>query len=157
MIELLLLIVGWVGGSGLLAAAHLGETGQGAILGGLHDLAFAGPLVVDADEVEDAVNDDAVELVVVVLAELPGIGAHGVEADEEVAAHNIALAIVEGDDVGVVVVPQVLAVDLKNLVIVAEDVGHVAHTLAVGAGHVAHPGRGLAMRDGGHLDIDGVV
>ena len=40
---------------------------------GFHDLALARPLVVDAAEVQYAVDDDAVELVLVGLAKLLGV------------------------------------------------------------------------------------
>ena len=78
---------------------------EGTVLGGFHQLTLTGAFVVEAAEVEDAVDDDAVQFLVVRLAELLGVGAHGVERDDEVAADGVAFAIVEGDDVGVVVVP----------------------------------------------------
>ena len=49
------------------------EHGQCLVFGGLHLFALAGAFVVDAAEVEDAVNDDAVELVGVFLAEELGV------------------------------------------------------------------------------------
>ena len=84
------------------------KEGQGAVFGGFHDFAFAGAFVVDAAEVEDAVNDDAVELLVVGGAETGGVvrgdellavRQYGVEADEHIAAYHIGAAVVEGDDV----------------------------------------------------------
>ena len=42
---------------------------EGAVFGGFHQLALAGAFVVEAAEVEYAVDDDAVELLVVRLAE----------------------------------------------------------------------------------------
>jgi hypothetical protein len=38
------------------------------VLGGLHNLALAGPFVVDAAKVENAMDNDAVELFAVVFA-----------------------------------------------------------------------------------------
>ena len=52
---------------------RLFEHGQCLVFGGLHLFALAGAFVVDAAEVEDAVNDDAVELVGVFLAEELGV------------------------------------------------------------------------------------
>ena len=49
------------------------EHGQCLVFGGLHLFALAGAFVVDAAEMEDAVNDDAVELVGVFLAEELGV------------------------------------------------------------------------------------
>ena len=54
---------------------------------------------------QDAVDDDPVQFPVVIASgELVGVGAHGVQADEEVSAQAVALTIVEGDDVRVVIV-----------------------------------------------------
>ena len=49
-------------------------------------------------------DDDTVELLVIVLMEKGGIGTDGVERDDKVAIDGVALVVVEGDDVGVVVV-----------------------------------------------------
>ena len=107
---------------------------------------------------EDAVDDDAVELFIVGGALLLGIGAHGVEADEEVACDGVFLAgeegivaVVEGDDVGVVVVLQILTVHLKYFFVVAEDVADVPHPLSVGGCHGFNPCTDLAATDGWHL------
>ena len=58
---------------------------------------------------QDAVDDDPVQLPFIRLFELLGISAYGVEADEEVARDSVPFGIVEGDDVGVIVMLQVLA------------------------------------------------
>src|SRR3712207_5978641 len=57
--------------------------GERFVLGGFHQLPFARSLVVDAAKVQDAVDDDAVQLVFVRCAELFGIGAYGVQRSEE--------------------------------------------------------------------------
>lgn len=59
--------------AGRLLSALLFEHGEGLVLGGLHDFAFARPFVVDAAEVQHAVYDDAVQLVHVFLAKLRGV------------------------------------------------------------------------------------
>ena len=59
------------------------------------------------------------------------VASHSVERNEEVSAYRVALAVVECDDVGVVVMLQILAVHLKNLLVVAEYVGNVAYLLAI--------------------------
>ena len=139
-------------------AVTRGKECQGAVFGLLHQFALAGTLVVNAAQVQYAVYDDSVQLASVVAAgKLLGVGAHGVEADEEVAAQAVALAVVEGDDVRVVVVPEVLPVHLEYALVGAEDVGDVAHALAVALCHGFNPFGGLLLPDGGHGDAVGLV
>ncbi len=101
------------------------------VLAGFHNLAFALALVVDAAKVQNTVDDYAVQLLLICRPHHFAVAAHGVERDEKVAADDIILAVVEGDDVGVIVMLQVLAVYLKNLLVVAEYVGNVANLLSV--------------------------
>ena len=96
---------------------------QGTVLGSFHDFSFTRTFVVNAAEVENAVDDDAMQFGIVVSAKKLGVGANGVEADEQVATQFVALAIVEGDDVGIVVVLQVLAVHLQYFLVVTEKIG----------------------------------
>lgn len=124
--------------------------GQGAILGRFHDFAFAGSLVVDAAQVQDAVDNDAVQFAFVRLVELLGVGAHGVQADEQVACDAVSFAIIEGDDIGVVIVLQVLSIHLQDFFIRAEDVGDFAYLLVVGGRYLFHPFGGFSLFDVGH-------
>jgi len=87
------------------------------------------------------------------LLELLGIGTHGIEADEEVATDAVSLGVVEGDDVGVIVMLQVLAVYFQYLLIGAKDIGHFAHLLAVGGGYLFHPFGGFSLLDWRHRDV----
>jgi len=136
-----------------ILSSHL----QCLVLRGFHQFALAGPFVVDAAQVEYAVYDDAVQFVLVVLPELLGIGLDGVKADEEVSADAVALGVVEGDDVGVVVVLQVLAVHLQYALVVAEDVGHFAYALSVLGRYGLDPCVVLAFLDGGESYSVGLV
>lgn len=137
------------------------EEGQGAVFGGFHDFAFAGAFVVDAAEVEDAVNDDAVELLVVGGAEAGGIvrgdellavRQHGVEADEHIAAHHIGAAVVEGDDVRKIVMAKELHVDLKDSLIAAERVAKRSGLAAIRCHHGSNPLRDLLLVNVRHHD-----
>ncbi len=131
--------------------------GEGAVFLGFHDFAFARAFVVDATEVENAVDDDAVELFFVTGANIFGIGAHGVERDEEVAADAVALGVVEGDDVRVVVVLQELAVDFEDFFVVNEDVGDVPAAFVMSSGNGFDPGCCGSCVDVGEGDVDAVV
>lgn len=62
-----------------------------------------------------------------------------VDADVDVARDDVAGGVVEGDDVGVVVVLQILIVDFKNLFVAAEDVVYFADASFVVAGNGFNP------------------
>ena len=94
---------------------------------------------------EDAVDDDTMELLVVGLAKLLGIGAHGVETDDKVAVDAVALVVVEGDDVGVVVVTKIFAVDLEYLLVVNKHISDFSHLPAIFRSHGLYPSRGFAL------------
>ena len=98
----------------------------------LHDFALAGCLVVDATQVKHAMNDYASQLVGQWDSERLGVGGDGVERDDHIAADAARGAVVEGNDVGVVVVAEKLAVDADDVLVVAEDVGQPSRVLAVG-------------------------
>ena len=76
---------------------------ESLVLGSFHDFALSRTLVVYATEMENAMDNNAMKLIVIVLAEEFGIGAHGIERDYHVAAHDIVLVIVEGNDISVIV------------------------------------------------------
>lgn len=141
------------------------EEGQGAVFGGFHDFAFAGAFVVDAAEVEDAVDDDAVKLLVVGGAETGGIvrgdellavRQHGVEADDHVATEDVGMDVVEGDDVRIVVVAKELVVDDKDVLVVAERVAQRAHALAIGGCYGGYPRLHLGLVNVRHSDAVGL-
>ena len=111
----------------IIALSH----GEGLVFFCLHDFALARALVVDATKVQDAVDDDAVQLFVVRTAKLQGIAAHGVEGDDDVAIDGVALIVVEGDDVGEIVVAQILAVDFEYLLVVDKEIAYLSHFSAM--------------------------
>ena len=95
-------------------------------------------------------DDDTVELVVVGLAEEFGIGTYGVEADDDVAIDDVVFIVVEGDDIGIIVVTEVLVVDLEYLLGVNKHISHLAHTTSVAGSYGPDPGIGGALLYGGH-------
>ena len=107
------------------------------VFGRFHLFAFARPFVVDAAQVEHAVHHDPLELLAIGDTIFLCVGAHRVEADEDVAADGVTLAVVEGDDVGVVVVFQELAIDLQYFFIVTKDISQVADLFLLAEGHTA--------------------
>ena len=96
-------------------------------------------------------NDDPVQLLVVAFAVFFGIGAHGIERDHDVAVDRGALIVVEGDDVRVIVVSEILSVAGLYLLVTDEHIAHLAYLPAVLGGHSAYPGRGCPSLDVRHF------
>ena len=80
---------------------------------------------------QDAVDDDAMQLTLIGLIQHLCIRTHSVEADEDITTEAMALAIVESDDVCVVIMLQILQIYLQDALIGAEKVADGAYTLAV--------------------------
>jgi hypothetical protein len=76
--------------------------------------------VVNAAKVEDAMDDDTVQFFGEVGVQQFGVCLDCIKADEEVAGDSVPLSIVEGDDIGVVIVLQVLPVYFQNLFVRTE-------------------------------------
>lgn len=112
---------------------------EGTILVRLHYFTLAGAFIVDAAKVEDTVNDDTMELALIGSTHQFGIGGYGVERQEYVAADTASACIVEGDDVGVIIVTKKLAVDLENLFISTEDIVDRTEQLAVIGDYLGYP------------------
>ena len=80
-----------------------------------------------------------------------GVVGHGLHVDEDVArddARSPPVAVIEGDDIGEVVVSEVSAVHLQQPCGRAEDVVHVAQHISFRFGHFAQPpGRQALLRE----------
>lgn len=127
------------------------ENIEGGVLVGLHYLAFAGTLVVDAAKMQDAVDDDAHQFAAVWHSELLSVGGYGIEGDHNVAGDAGCPGIVESDDVGVVVMGDEFAVGLEDILVVHEKVVDVAGGEAMQFGHPANPFPGFVKIDVGHF------
>ena len=125
--------------------------GQSLVLIGFHDLALTRPFVVDATEMQNAMNNDAMQLIIVGLAKLLSIAAHRVQRDDDVTIDYITLVIVKRDDVGVVVMAKLLVVDLKNLLVADKHIADLSYTPAIGGCYCFDPSRGRTMIELRHL------
>ena len=105
--------------------------GECLVFGSFHDFTFARSLVIDAAQMQNAVYDNTVQLFVISASYLFGIAAHGIQTDEQVTADYVVFAIVERDDVGIIIVLLVFPVYFKNLFVIALDVGFFANLFAV--------------------------
>ena len=97
-------------------------------------------------------DDDTMEFALEGLAELLCIGAHRFESDDDVARNLVALRIIEGDDVGVEVVLQILSVASQDAFIIDKLVAYRAQPLAVKLGYLANPRTDVTFADGRHRD-----
>ena len=86
-----------------------------------------------------SVDDDPVEFRIVGRIELQGIGAHGVEADENVARNTVPFRVVERDDVRVIIVLQILAGYFQKLFLPTEKIGACARSLSLPFGLGFYP------------------
>ena len=81
-----------------------------------------GRLVALAGEVQHAVDENASEFVVKTCAYHLCVRPHGIQRDKDVAVEGVGGGVVEGDDVGVVVVAQELPVYFQLALVGAEDI-----------------------------------
>ena len=94
---------------------------------------------------EHTVNYDTIEFVFVSLTELFCIGANGIERYYYVAIKNVALAIVESNDIGVIVMPKLFVAHFHYLLIVYKPIADFAHLTVVGRCHCFYPACGIAF------------
>lgn len=91
----------------------------------------------------------AMELFVKINMLLNSIAADCVNADIYIAIDYLALCVVEGDDVGVIIVAKVLAVYLKYFLVIAEHVAQLAYCVAVACCYSTQPPRSIATAQTG--------
>ena len=96
-------------------------------------------------------DDHTVQFFIVWPTEFVGIGKDGVERDDDVAVQDLSLAVVEGDDVRIVVVAEELLVLLENRVVIDEQIADFTDLLALGFSHLANPSRCLTLLDIGEF------
>ena len=80
---------------------------------------------------QDAMDDDALQFFDVSGMELFAVASYRVQRNEDVARYPVGFTIVERDDVGVVIVPKILVVDLQNIFVGAENIGNFTDGFAM--------------------------
>lgn len=89
---------------------------QSFVLCFLHDFPFAGAFVVDAAQMENTMNNNTMQFpIIIVVGKLLGIGTYGIQANEKVTVQTVAFAVVESDDIRIIIMLQILAVHFQNL------------------------------------------
>ena len=72
---------------------------------------------------KNSVDDRAMQFFVVRCFELFRICFYRIQADKKVARYFVAAGIIERDDIGVIIVLQILAVYLQDLFVGTKDIG----------------------------------
>ena len=121
--------------------------GQGFVFGGFHSCTLPGAFVIQAAEMQDAVNNHTVQLFVIGSSEQVGIGEDSVERDIQVAVQHLPFGIVEGDDVCVIVMAEKFVVHLEYLVVVHEQIADFTDFLAIRSCHLPDPVGGISLLD----------
>ena len=117
---------------------------QGLILGPLHNSTLARTFVINAAEMEHTMHDDTMQFFLVLGVLLHSIAANRVETDKYITVDYRTLGIVKSDNVCIIIMGKVLAVDLNDFVIIAEHGPHLADGVTVESSHRAQPPRGIA-------------
>ena len=123
----------------------------------LHVALKFGSGVIEAQKMEQAMGHDAVELVCGPLFVVTCVVPHTVDGDENVSGNPVSTVHREREDVRVVVVIEVPAIDLEHVVIAAKEVIQFAKRLTVFVGNRKKPGANgmaLAQAKGGVLESE---
>ena len=118
---------------------HVIEECEGVVFGLLHYFPLSGAFVVYSAQVQYAVDNHSEQFGSGIHAESFGIAGHGVDADEHVAAQQLPGAVVESYNVGVVIVVEKAAVDLKNCLVVAEYIAQCACNASMAFRNTGYP------------------
>ena len=126
---------------------------EGGFLFGSH-LGFGfGGLIRLTREMQQAVDNNTMQLVEKWHTHLLGIGGNCVQRNINIAIHACARGIIKGDDVGIVVVLEKLLIDGENLLISAEDIVEVAYGIAILSCGALDPLLDFAEVNGRHGDV----
>ena len=114
-------------------------------------------MVVVTDQVQDAMDNHAIKFVLELGPIEGGVLPDGIHADEQVAADSVALAIVERDDVGEVIVLQVLHIHVQDVVVRTENDGNVTQAPDLAFGNQFEPAVGKPLLLEGKFRILGEI
>lgn len=118
---------------------------------GLHDLTFAGTFVVYAAKMEYAVDDNTQQFSIITCADRHRIGRYSVERYEDITLDELAMSVVESNDIGVIIVIEELSVDIENLVVIAKDICNLPDYSIVLTGNSNNPPLDFFKIKTGHL------
>ena len=104
-------------------------------------------------EMQEAVYDNAMEFVEESGSYLLGIALYCVKRDVDISIYACACSIIKGNDVGIVVVLEELAVNGKNLFVVAENIVEFANRKVVLGSYGTNPTLNLRIVESREVDI----
>lgn len=88
---------------------------------GAHSLLLFFAMVVIADKMKQSVYDDPVEFLGKVCLIINGVFPYRIDADEKVAGESVSFAVIKGNYVGKIIVLKILFINLKDVVVGAEN------------------------------------
>ena len=111
-------------------------------------------MVVKANEMQHAMDDDAVQLAFVSPTKGHGILLDTIHADAELARkHSFAIRQGEGHNIGIEIVAETLSVNLQQFLVTAKIVMQLPDRLAVSSCHRLNPCLVALRFNGRHLHI----
>ena len=114
-------------------------------------------MVVIPDQVQQAVHDHPVQFVGELDTVEHGVLPDGIYGDEKVAGEVVSFTVIEGNDVGVIIVLQIFYIDIQNKIIGAEYNRNIAQALGLALGDELEPAAGEPLLLDGELRIFGKV
>ena len=85
-------------------------------------------MIVITDQMKKPMDDDPVEFVRKFCPVLDGIFSDTVDTYKEVTGQFIAFAIIKGDDIGKIIMLQVLLIDIKYIIVGTENNRNLSYT-----------------------------
>ena len=126
---------------------------EGGFLFGSH-LGFGfGSLIRLTREMQQAVDNNTMQLMEKWHTHLLGIGGNRVKRYVNIAIRARVRGIIKGDDIGIVVVLKELTIDSKDLLVVAEDIVEFAYRIAILSCGALDPLLDFAEVNGRHGDV----
>jgi hypothetical protein len=129
------------------------QSDQGLILCLTHSLLVLGALILEPAEMEDTMDDHTVQFFGVLVAKELGIATHRIKADEHVPRDHIPLTLVEGDDIGIVVMIEKVLIGLQDALITTELVAELADTAVIAGSDLTDPVAKDTLSEARLLDV----
>ncbi len=98
-------------------------------------------------------DDHTVQLFGILIAKELGIATHRIKADEHIPRDHIPLTLVEGDDIGIVVMIEKVLIGLQDALITTELVAELADTTVIASSDLTDPVAKDTLSEARLLDV----